>query len=173
MSEAILFLDLATKTGWCDGIPDARPESGTMKLGRTNASDAEVFGNLMAWLGARLSDRRYARVVYEAPVGPGMKGKTQYKTARRLGGLCSIVEGVCHLTGHPVYQASASSIRKAVLGNGRPENPKEAVIAHVRHLGFEPQDDNEADAIAGWHYACLLQDQKDPPLLRKARGKAR
>ncbi|MGA0615912.1 hypothetical protein [Paracoccus sp. KR1-242] len=172
MSEDILFLDLATQMGWCEGAPEARPVSGTMRLGRKGATDAEVFGTMMAWIGDRLSEKRYARVVFEAPVGPGMAGKTQFKTARRLGGLCAIVEAVCHLTGHPVYQASASSIRKQVLGDGRPENPKEAVIAHVQSLGFQPKDDNEADAIAGWLYACAVQDQKDPPLLRKSRRKA-
>ena len=170
MVERILFLDLATRTGWCDGVLGQRPESGTIRLGRTGAADAEVFGAMMAWIGGRLDAVRYARVVFEAPVGPGMAGKTQYKTARRLGGLCAVVEAVCHLTGHPVYQASASSIRKAVLGTGRPEDPKQAVIAHVRSLGFDPADDNEADAIAGWLYACADFEKKNPPLIRAARG---
>lgn len=170
MSEAILFLDLATTTGWCEGAPGSRPASGSRRLGRTGASDAEVFGLTLGWLGDMLTSRRYAKVIFEAPVGPGMAGRTNFKTMRRLNGLCAIVEAVCHQTGHPVFQASAMSIRKVVLGTGKPENPKQAVIAEMRRRGFDPADDNEADAIAGWIYACTIIDQRDPPLPRKTRA---
>lgn len=170
IGDQILFLDIATRTGWCVGVPGAVPSSGTFRLGRTGAKDAEVFGSMLAWLGGLLTEGRFARVIFEAPVGPGMAGKTNFSTMRRLNGLCAIAEAVCHQTGHPVFQASAASIRKVVLGNGRPENPKAAVMAEIRARGFDPADDNEADAISGWLYACEMAERNDPPLLRRARG---
>lgn len=169
IGDQILFLDIATRTGWCVGAPGAVPTSGTCRLGRTGAKDAEVFGAMLAWLGGLLTEARFARVIFEAPVGPGMVGKTNFSTMRRLNGLCAIAEAVCHQTQHPVYQASAASVRKVVLGNGRPKDAKAAVMAEIRARGFDPADDNEADAIAGWLYACAMADRNDPPLLRKAR----
>lgn len=156
MSDPILCLDLATQMGWCEGAPGQQPASGSIRLARTGASDAEVFGGLLAWIGNALTARRFAHVVFEAPVGPGLAGKTNFKTMRRLNGLCALVEGVCHQTGHPVAQASAMSVRKTVLGIGRPEDPKAAVIAAVRERGFDPADDNEADAICLWLHACAV-----------------
>ncbi len=166
----ILFLDIATTTGWCEGAPGARPESGTLRLCKTGGADAEAFGGLLRWLGDRLTARRYLRVVFEAPVGPGMDraGVTNWKTKRRLIGLCAVAEAVAHSTGHPVFEASAMTIRKHVLGSGRPAEPKKAVMAAMRLSGFDPKDDNEADAIAGWIYACSVTERQSMPLLRGA-----
>lgn len=171
MSDSILFLDLATITGWCEGAPRQKPTSGRLRLGRVGASDAEVLGTMLGWLADRLTEQRYSRVVYEAPVGPGKKGKTTFQTQRRLLNLCGVVEAVSFQTGHPVYQASVQSIRKMVIGDGRPEDPKAAVIAAMKREGFAPADDNEADAICGWIYATRMQDRIDPPLLRKVRAR--
>lgn len=168
--DRIIFLDIATQMGWCVGAPGEVPRSGTLRLARKGAPDEAVFGGMMSWLGALLTESRFARVVFEAPVGPGMAGKTNFATMRRLTGLCAISEAVCHQTQHPVYQASAASVRKVVLGNGRPKDAKAAVMAEIRARGFDPADDNEADAIAGWIYACSIADRNDPPLIRKARG---
>lgn len=166
MNDRILFLDIATQMGWCMGAPGARPTSGTRRLGRKGAPDEAVFGDMLSWLGELLTEARFARVVFEAPVGPGMAGKTNFKTMRRLNGLCAIAEAVCHQTRHPVFQASAASIRKVVLGNGRPKDAKAAVMAEMRARGFDPSDDNEADAIAGWLYTVAHVDKVEPPLLR-------
>ena len=138
---------------------------------QTGGDDAEAFGGLLRWLGDRLTAKRYLRVVFEAPVGPGLDraGVTNWKTKRRLIGLCAVAEAVAHATQHVVYEASAMTIRKHVLGIGRPAEPKKAVMAAMRLEGFDPKDDNEADAIAGWIYACSITDQQSMPLLRDAR----
>lgn len=175
MSEPILFLDLATQMGWCEGVPGGKPASGTFRLGRSGAPTPIVLGGLVHWLGERLSSRRYAFVIFEATIGPSVgkgKIKTSYATTSRLERLAGVCEGLCAATGHDVFQATAQTIRKQVLGVGRPENPKAAVIAAMRQRGFSPKDDNEADAIAGWLYACADFEKKNPPLLRNARRAA-
>lgn len=166
----ILFLDLATTTGWCEGAPGEKPVSGRFRLCRSGGDDAEAFGTLMRWLGDKLIATRYERVVYEAPVGPGMdrSGLTNWKTKRRLIGLCAVVDAATYLTSHPVFEASAITIRKHVLGTGRPVDPKKAVMAAMKLEGFAPADDNEADAIAGWIYATSITERQSMPLLRNA-----
>ena len=155
----VLFLDIATTTGWASGPASAeRPAaSGVIRLARgKDVSTAVKFGALLDWLVARLSAERHRMVIFEAPIGPGMDraGLTNYSTKYLLTGLCAVAEAACHCTRTPVAQASAASIRKALLpakpGKGE---AKAAVLAEVRRRGFTPTDDNEADAIAGWLHA--------------------
>ncbi|MDF3606532.1 hypothetical protein PE067_10510 [Paracoccus sp. DMF-8] len=166
-ARPILCLDLATTTGWASGVPGERPVSHKVRFGKTGADDGEVIGKLMQWLGDYITSTDFGMVVFEAPVGPGMAGRTNFKTMARLVGMCKAVEAVCYLHNVPVYQASAATIRKEVLGTGRPENPKAAVMAEMRARGFDPADDNEADALALYFYAsALLSDHTTKP--RKA-----
>lgn len=161
MNGGILFLDIATKTGWAEGLPGERPVSGTYRLAPEGAKPAAIFGGMLAFLGARLTAFRYRMIVYEAPMDPRHM-TTNINTARVLLGLPAVVEAVAHQTGHhAIREASVHDVRKHLLG-GRPPNgeAKAAVIAAVRGLGFDPTDDNEADAIAGWAYAVSLVDPR-------------
>ncbi len=164
MQGGILFLDLATQMGWCEGIPgdSAKPVSGTHRLAPPGASPAAIFGGLIDWLATRLMAVRYQMVVYEAPMDPRHM-KTNLNTARVLLGLSAVVEGVAYQTGHyRLKEANVHDIRKHLLGH-RPAKgeAKAAVMAAVSRAGFDPKDDNEADAIAGWIYsAALLGDAR-------------
>ena len=160
----ILFLDVATVTGWACGVPGGEPESGSVRLGRSGATDAEVFGAMIDFLAPRAEGGKLRLIVYEAPVGPGMDraGLTNFKTKARLLGLRGVVEGVCHQTRTECAQESAQRIRKSVLGARPPKGEaKAAVLAAVRARGFEPSGHDEADALAGWIHACSLIDSAD------------
>lgn len=177
-ARPILCLDLATTTGWASGRPfEPRangflPASGSIRFGKSGADDGEVIGKLMQWLKDQTTSTDFGMIVFEAPVGPGMAGRTNFKTLARLVGMCKAVEAVCYLRKVPVYQASAASIRKEVLGTGRPENPKAAVMAEMRARGFDPADDNEADALALYFYASvLLSDHTTKPRKSATRRK--
>ena len=155
MSGSIIFLDLARTTGWCEGVPGERPTSGTIRLAPSSAAAGEVYGGMIQFLAPRLQSFRYRVVSFEAPFDTRHM-KTNFNTARLLLGLPAIAEGVCHLTGHHnVREVSVNDVRKYLLGT-RPAKgeAKKAVIAKLNELGFDPKDDNEADAIAGWLYVC-------------------
>jgi hypothetical protein len=51
----------------------------------------------------------------------------------------------------PYRGVPVGTIKRHVTGRGNAD--KEAVIAAVRALGFDPADDNEADALALLHWA--------------------
>lgn len=165
MNGGILFLDLATVTGWCEGAPGEKPISGTLRLAPEGSNNAAVFGGLIAFLGQRLTAFRYRKIVYEAPMDPRHM-KTNIKTARMLIGMPAIVEGIAHQTGHhSISEVQVQDPRKHLLGyiprrekGGRNDAQKRPVIERLTALGFDPADDNEADAIAGWLYACALVD---------------
>jgi hypothetical protein len=163
MSLPILFLDLATTTGWCEGAPGEKPTSGKIRLAPEGSPIAAKHGGLLAFLGTRLTAFRYRAVVYEAPRDPRHMGnKTTMDTAMMLIGLTGVVEAVCHQTGHHrIMTADVHAVRKHLLGC-RPQagNAKHEVIAKLKTLGFAPSDDNEADAIAGWLHTCSVLDPK-------------
>lgn len=164
MNGGILFLDIATTTGWAEGLPGDRPVSGKLRLAPEGSKPAAIFGGMLAFLGARLSAFRYRMIVYEAPMDPRHM-KTNINTARVLLGLPAVVEAVAHQTGHhAIREANVHDVRKHLLG-GRPAkgDAKREVIASLRGLGFDPADDNEADAIAGWLYAAAQVDPKAAP----------
>ena len=59
-----------------------------------------------------------------------------------------IVQGIT------LREVSVHDVRKHLMGRSpRGEGTKELVMQAVRERGFQPTDDNEADAIAGWLYA--------------------
>lgn len=161
MNGGILFLDIATTTGWCEGLPGERPVSGKIRLAPEGSKPAAIFGGMLSFLGARLTAFRYRMIVYEKPMDPRHM-KTNINTARVLLGLPAVVEAVAHQTGHhAIREANVHDVRKHLLGV-RPAkgDAKRAVTEAVRALGFDPADDNEADAIAGWAYAVSLVDPK-------------
>lgn len=164
MSDAVLFLDIATTTGWCEGPVDGAKTSGTMRLAPPGSSAAAVQGGMLAWLGERLTAFRYRAIVYEAPLDPRFMGqKTNLNTARMLLGLCGVVEAVAHQTGHfNLSQVSVHDARHFLVGKRPPKGEGKAMAMRaLRMQGFAFTDDNEADAIAGWLYACHLFKRRE------------
>lgn len=155
MNGGILALDIATTTGWAEGLPGERPVSGSIRLAPPGSSHAAVYGAMLAFLGARLSAFRYRMVIFEAPLDPRWKGAmTNTNTARLLLGLPAVVEAVAYQTGHMPREATSGDVRKHTLGcRPKAAEAKPMVIAKAREMGFDPRDDNEADALMLWHYA--------------------
>lgn len=131
----ILALDIATKTGWCtntaSGVWDLKPnrgESESMRVVRFKAKVREMIGleniNLIS---------------YERPAG---MHKSSIMVASEMVGVLKdlCVENNIHLACY-----SASEIKKFATGKGNAN--KEMMIECAIELGYNPQDDNEADAI--------------------------
>jgi len=160
MSRAILFLDLARTTGWCEGEPNGTPISGTMRIAPDGSDSPAVFGGMLKWLATRLQAFRPRTIVYEAPFDPRHMSKTTFNTARMLLGLPAVVEATAYSCGvYDIREAHVNDIRRFLIGRTpKRQEAKAAVIEHLRGLGFDPADDNESDAIAGWLFACSIAD---------------
>ena len=152
MNGGILALDIASTTGWAEGLPGDRPISGAVQF---KGTQAERMGAMLAFLGARLSTFRYRLVIFEAPLDPRWMGKaTNFNTSRLLLALSGGAEAVANQTGHTPKEADVGDVRRHMLGcRPKAADAKQMVKDKARALGFEPRDDNEADAILLWHYA--------------------
>ena len=108
------------------------------------------------WLTADLMARtRPERVVFEtAWVGP----KTNQATARKLMGMAGEVEKICHRNGLMCVEANNASVRKHFIGKGRGtrDELKQMTIEACRARGWQPANDDEADALAILDYALRL-----------------
>ena len=159
MDGSVLFLDLATTTGWCEGVPGEKPISGTIKLGYQGCTPEEKGAALFNFLSPKLMAFKYRMVVFEAPLDPRHMGRTtNAATARTLIGLAFMAGSIASLTNTRYREANVSEVRKFILSGSRPPKgeAKNAVMRTVRTLGYSFRDDNEADAIAGWLYSSSL-----------------
>lgn len=153
-ARSVLFLDLATVLGWAEGEPGERAVSGTHRLAPAGSSPGKILSGYLDFLVPRMAFRP-ARIVFESP----FINKMNANTTRILWSLGGITEMVGHRYGIPVMEANLNTIRKQMLGFvPRGDGVKETVISHVKSLGYVPADDNEADALLGWMFACGALD---------------
>ena len=66
--------------------------------------------------------------------------------AHVYGGLIATLTAWCELRGMPYQGVPVGTIKRHATGKGNAN--KQTMIAAMRARGFEPADDNEADAIA-------------------------
>lgn len=153
----ILFLDVATRTGWCAGRPGETPEYGSKRLAPEEAPPVAIVAHSQIFTCELIETYRPNVIIAEKPVFAGaMKNKTNHKTTRLLQCLpWAMAATAYHEKVFDYREMDQASIRKFVLGR-KPTTgkAKEEVMRAMQDLGFNPQDDNASDAIAGWLFAC-------------------
>lgn len=139
----ILALDLATKTGWCCGKPSG-VQTFDVKRGE---SPGMRFLRLTAWLE-------------EMQKLSGPFDVISYEMAHHRGGAATqcCVGMTTHVLSFAakhnieVMPVHTATLKKWATGHGKAS--KEAMIEFARSKGYDPIDDNEADAIIIYCYAC-------------------
>ena len=156
--QRVLFLDLATTSGWAaDGPTGDRPVGGVLHFTadpltkRTVESHAyDRLCDLVALTSPHVM--AFERAV---PIG-GPKGstiRTNHETVVRLISLIGVFNAVAGRFQMEVRRASAMTVRKHFCGDGRAD--KNAVMSRCRQLGWSPQSKDVGDAMAGW---CWTKD---------------
>lgn len=156
MADGLLALDLATVTGWAFWRPGADVRSGVCKLPRTGEDVGRFLCAFEDWLKPFLELERPARVVFEAPILTA--GKTDINTARKLMSLAAFTEVVCRRSGiRQYFEVNNATVRKHFVGVGRARDRrtlKDLTLDACRARGWDPRDDNAADALAVLDYAA-------------------
>lgn len=139
----ILALDLATKTGWCRGVPGQPVEVGTHVLPKTGSDIGTFLNAHQDWLDALLLTRDVSLVIYESPIL--RSGNTNISTLRKLYGLAGVTEMVC--VDHKVrcVEVMIQKAKKALAGHARADKAQMMLAAERRNVAVE--DDNQADAF--------------------------
>ena len=159
MAGELIFLDVASKCGVAEGLvgaavptiycerfarPDERIEAGLRRAGN--------------WMAARIQLSRPRAVYIEAPLSSGVWGKTNSNTTLLLQSLWAALATVCGIANVPCRRGNVQTIRKFFVGEGRPDDPKDRVMEVCQRLGWKPKNYDEADAAAGWYWACSLYE---------------
>lgn len=164
--SGVLFFDLARRTGFAhDGDGPGTPVAGVIELPRPVDDD---FGPVYSALRRKASALIYRckpRVVgFESAVqaldvmrGKDGKPKTNARTKRLLHGYVSTIECLAADLGIECRETAAITIKKFLTGNGHAD--KAAMMRMCRALGWDfGDDDNAADACAGWGHLSSLVD---------------
>jgi hypothetical protein len=141
--RTILALDLGTTTGWA-----IRDFDGLITSGTVSFKPSRYDGGGMRYL-------RFTNWLTELDRLSGPIGAIYYEEVRRhagtdaahvFGGLLAVLTSWGELRGVPYQGVPVGTIKKHASGKGNA--PKQAMIDAARQRGFNPADDNEADAIA-------------------------
>lgn len=131
----ILALDIATNTGWktktASGVWNLKPnrgESEGMRVVRFKSKVKEL-----------ITLENIDLISYERPAG---MHKASIMVASEMVG---VLKDLCIELNIDLACYSASEIKKFATGKGNAK--KDAMIDAAKQLGFNPKDDNEADAI--------------------------
>ncbi|MBI5121317.1 MAG: hypothetical protein HZA67_09950 [Rhodospirillales bacterium] len=139
----ILTLDLGTTTGWAVRLADGIIVSGTVafKPGRYEGGGIR-FLRFHSWLEEMLRQAPALSAVYFEEV----RRHAGTDAAHIYGGFLAHLSAWCEQKHIPYQGVPVATIKRHVTGKGNAD--KKAVIDSVKSRGFNPVDDNEADAIA-------------------------
>ena len=138
-----LALDLGSTTGWAVRTARCRILHGTAEFRPSRFEGGGMrylrFGR---WLDQTLDVTGGIDAVYFEEV----RRHIGTDAAHVFGGLLATLTAWCEARGIPYQGVPVGTIKRYAAGKGNAD--KQAMIAAVRQRGFDPVDDNEADAIA-------------------------
>lgn len=142
-SVPLLALDLGTTTGWALRSCDSRIASGVLSLQPSRYDGGGMrYLRFRNWLGqVRRDTGPIGAIHFEA-----VRRHAGTDAAHVYGGLLATLTSWCEETGVPYQGVPVGTIKRFVANKGNAD--KQAVITAVRQRGFNPVDDNEADALA-------------------------
>jgi Holliday junction resolvasome RuvABC endonuclease subunit len=140
--KTILALDLGTRMGWAwrdsTGLIDHGSEDFAYPK---NAPMGKRFVNFQNWLDGPGALEFHDVVIYE-----DVRRHAGTAAAHMYGGFQALLLAQCVRRNVPTDWLGVGEIKKHATGKGNA--PKDAVIAAMQARGFQPQDDNDADALA-------------------------
>jgi crossover junction endodeoxyribonuclease RuvC len=148
----MLFIDPGTACGFAVGQM-GQVVSGEWDLSRTRFD---------AWAMTPIKLKRELETLYKATgfVHVGYEQVRRHMStdaAHLYGALVAAIQEFCLTKGIPFESVGVGTLKKFWTGKGNAKKP-DMIRAAREWWGFEPDTDNEADALAGWHW---LQAQAD------------
>lgn len=148
-NKTVLALDLGTQTGWALRSSKGHTMSGTQSFKPQRFEGGGMrFLRFHRWLKEILALSENVHEVYFEEV----RRHAGVDAAHVYGGFLSHLATWCEESKIPYSGVPVGTIKKSLTGKGNAS--KEDMINGIKKLGYNPQDDNEADALALLH--CVL-----------------
>lgn len=150
----ILALDLGQNLGWAAVFSADDVVHGTVefKPGRFEGGGM-VWLRFRKWLNVMHEEHGPIEAIYFEEV-MGLRGQN---AARVFGGFLATLTSWCEAKGVPYSGIPVGTIKKHATGRGNCD--KKAMIEAARKRGYEPETDNDADALA---LAFCVMDEMSP-----------
>ena len=147
----ILALDLGRKTGWALRRSDGRVVSGTMEFKPSRFEGGGMtFLRFTHWLdemkGLQSNINSIQSIYFEE-----VRSHIGTTAAHMYGGFLAQLTSWAEQHKIPYQGVPVGTIKRHATGKGN--SNKAAMIASVEAKGYNPCDDNEADALALMHWA--------------------
>ena len=140
---ALMALDLGTTTGWAMALPDGSVVSGAVSFRPSRYDGGGMrYLRFRAWLDSIADDTPGIAAIHFEEV----RRHVATDAAHVYGGLLAMLTAWCEQRGVAYQGVPVGTIKRFVTGRGNAD--KAAVITAIRARGFNPADDNEADALA-------------------------
>lgn len=140
---SLLCLDLGTYTGFALQTADGAIVSGTVSFKPSRYDGGGIrYLRFRSWLESVADDVASIGVVHYEEV----RRHLSTDAAHVHGGLLAMLTSWCEQRSIPYQGVPVGTIKRFIAGKGNAD--KQAVIAAVRERGFNPANDNEADALA-------------------------
>lgn len=152
----ILALDLAESTGWAAGKPCGSPTYGTFKIKK--GRPGQRFRQMAQEIIALIQQFEPTHVAFEEQfVGKKLTGAG----LQTLFGWRAAAMMACENQGIAPEPYETSKIRTHFLytSNLKREEAKAETIAQCRAIGWNPANDDEADALALWDFRAFSLDR--------------
>jgi len=148
MANSLLAIDLGTRLGWALRDPAIRITSGT-----ENFSNSRYQGGGMRFLRFKnwLTETKAVVGNFDTVYFEEVRRHAGTDAAHTYGGFLATLTSWCEHHAIPYQGVPVGTIKRHATGKGNAG--KDAVIAAMRAKGFNPADDNEADALAILHWA--------------------
>ena len=142
-TASILALDLGTHTGWA-----LRQRDGGIASGTQHFTPSRFEGGGMRFLRFKhwLTEIKQTACGIDAVFFEEVRRHVGVDAAHAYGGFLAHLTAWCEHHSIPYQGVPVGTIKKHATGKGNGD--KSAVIAAMRTKGFDPADDNEADALA-------------------------
>ena len=138
-----LALDLGTTTGYAIAAADGTISSGTVSFKPSRYDGGGIrYLRFRGWLDGVANDAGGIGVVHYEEI----RRHAGTDAAHVHGGLLATLTAWCEQHGIAYQGVPVGTIKRFIAGKGNAD--KATVIAAIRDRGFNPADDNEADALA-------------------------
>jgi len=152
MKKSVLAIDLGTKSGWA-----ARDKTGAISSGSYNCKPSSSVNHGQKYIAfANFYQEKISQLKPSVVYFEQVCRHAGYMAAHAYGAYLGITQMVCSHSGIICVGLGVTEIKRAMTGKGNAK--KEEIIQVARDLGFDPADDNEADALAILRLALFKED---------------
>lgn len=139
----VLCLDIGTQLGFAYYSKEQDTLiSGSYSLKKPKQHDGLRYLNMNLFVTGILDDNQDIKCIsYES-----VYRHSSSRASHVYGGLESVIHTICYVRDIPYETYTPTQIKKFICGKGNAS--KQEVIEAVKAIGFNPKDDNEADALS-------------------------